>query len=146
MAEVHTERNKNGMPVFKFLENDNKAPFGYQHIDCHVIFYVNRDFTRKAQFHLGTFGRHTCIIYIFFCCIKRECQDCFTVAESNNFEVLVADIDSAYLNADCQEKVCTIAGPEFGRKTNCYHLRLVYGLEKLSVESTFCLFNDRLEC
>ena len=49
MTEVRRERNKNGMPEFKFLEHDKKATFGYQHSDCHVIFYVIRDFTRTAQ-------------------------------------------------------------------------------------------------
>ena len=38
-----------------------------------------------------------------------------TVAALNDLDVLVADIGNTYLNADCREKVCTIAGPEFGQ-------------------------------
>ena len=39
---------KNVMPAFMFLEQDKKVPIGYQHIDCHMIFDVKMDFTRKA--------------------------------------------------------------------------------------------------
>ena len=39
---------KNVMPAFTFLEQDDKVPIGYQHIDCHMIFDVKMDFTRKA--------------------------------------------------------------------------------------------------
>ena len=39
---------KNVMPAFMFLEQDEKVPIGYQHIDCHMIFDVKMDFTRKA--------------------------------------------------------------------------------------------------
>ena len=38
----------------------------------------------------------------------------FTVAALTNLVVLVADIGNTYLNANCREKVYTIAGPELG--------------------------------
>ena len=39
---------KNVIPAFTFLEQDEKVPIGYQHIDCHMIFDVKMDFTQKA--------------------------------------------------------------------------------------------------
>ena len=39
---------KNFMPAFTFLEQDEKVPIGYQHMDYHMIFDVKMDFTRKA--------------------------------------------------------------------------------------------------
>ena len=44
---------KNVMPAFTFLEQDEKVPIGYQHIDCHMIFDVKMDFTQKARFVAG---------------------------------------------------------------------------------------------
>ena len=48
---------KNVMPAFTFLERDEKVPIGYQHIDCHMIFDVKMDFTRKARFVAGDICR-----------------------------------------------------------------------------------------
>ena len=38
----------------------------------------------------------------------------FIRAELHNLKILVADFGNAYLNADCHDKVYTIAGSEFG--------------------------------
>ena len=35
-------------------------------------------------------------------------------AELNTLEIMVGDVSSAYIEAYTQEKVCFIAGPEFG--------------------------------
>ena len=40
----------------------------------------------------------------------------FMFAALNDLDVLAADVGNAYLNADCREKIWTIAGPEFGSK------------------------------
>ena len=37
-----------------------------------------------------------------------------TVAALNGLYLLDCDIQNAYLNAKCREKIWTIAGPEFG--------------------------------
>jgi Reverse transcriptase (RNA-dependent DNA polymerase) len=51
-------------------------------------------------------------------------------AELNNLEIMVGDVSSAYLEAYTQEKVCFVAGPEFGPLEG--HLlvivRALYGL------------------
>ena len=55
----------------------------------------------------------------------------FAVAALNKLDVLVADIGNAYLNADCREKVYTIAGPEFGSHAGKHIVitRALYGLK-----------------
>ena len=64
--------------------------------------------------------------------------------------MLVADIGNADLNADFQENVCTIAGPEFGSNAGKHIVitRALYGLKSsgaVYVESAFSKHNDRLE-
>ena len=38
----------------------------------------------------------------------------FMFAALYDLDILTADVGNAYLNADCREKIWTIAGPEFG--------------------------------
>jgi hypothetical protein len=40
---------KNVLPAFKFIDS-NVVPKFYKHIDCHMIFDVKMDLTRKARF------------------------------------------------------------------------------------------------
>jgi hypothetical protein len=43
---------RNVKPAFEFRD-DNKVPIGYKHIDCHMIFDVKLDLTRKARYVAG---------------------------------------------------------------------------------------------
>jgi len=43
----------NNRKAFKFLEDKESVPIGYQWIHCHMIFDVKMDFTRKARFVAG---------------------------------------------------------------------------------------------
>ena len=38
----------------------------------------------------------------------------FLIAALNDLDIMAADVQRAYLNAPCKEKVYTICGPEFG--------------------------------
>ena len=141
---------KNVMPVFTFLELDKKVPIGYQQIDCHMIFDVKMDFTWKAQFVAGGHMTETLALLTYSSVVSRESiRIAFTVAVLNDLDVLVADIGNAYLNADCREKVYTIAGPEFGSHAGKHIVitRALYGLKSsgaASVESVFSKHDDRL--
>ena len=106
---------KNVMPAFTFLEQDKKVPIGYQHIDCHMIFDVKMDITGKARFVAGEHMTEAPALLTHSSVVSFESvRIAFTVAALNDLDVLIADIGNAYLNADCHEKVYTIAGPEFG--------------------------------
>jgi hypothetical protein len=59
--------------------------------------------------------------------------------------VVVADVGNAYLNADCREKLWTIAGPEFGTDTGkvMFVKKALYGLKSLG--AAWCaLFSNSL--
>ena len=64
---------------------------------------------------------------------RESVRIAFTVAVLNDSDVLIADIGNAYLNADCREKVYTIAGPEFGSNAGKHIVitRALYGLKSL---------------
>ena len=81
---------------------------------------------------------------------RESVRIAFTVAALNDLDVLIADIGIAYLNADCREKVYTIAGSEFGSNAGKLIVitRALYGLKSSGaayVESTFSKHNDRLD-
>jgi hypothetical protein len=54
---------------------------------------------------------------------------CFTAL--NNLDILAADVGNPFLNADCREKIRTIAGPEFGSKAGTVMIieKALYGLK-----------------
>ena len=130
---------------------DTKVHIGYQHIDCHMISDVKMDFTQKAQFVAGGHMMEAPVLLTYSSMVSRDSvRIVFTVAVLNDLNVLVADIGHAYLNADCHEKVYTIAGPEFGSNAGKHIVitRALYGLKSSGaayVESTFSKHNDRLE-
>jgi hypothetical protein len=49
---IHKEMTNN-RKAFKFLEDGELIPIGYQWIHCHMIFDAKMDFTRKARFVAG---------------------------------------------------------------------------------------------
>ena len=55
----------------------------------------------------------------------------FLIAALNGLDVLTADIENAYINAPCKEKIWTIAGPEFGSDQGQVMLivQALYGLK-----------------
>ena len=75
------------------------------------------DFTRKARFVAG--GHVTdppeCLTYSSV--VSRETvRIVFLLAALNDLDICAADISNAYLNADCAERIYTVAGKEFGPK------------------------------
>ena len=68
-----------------------------------------------------------------------------TIAALNNLDVLACDIQNAYLNAQCHEKIWTRTGPEFGSESGCIMIveRALYGL-KLSCAAFRVLLAETL--
>jgi Reverse transcriptase (RNA-dependent DNA polymerase) len=60
----------------------------------------------------------------------RSKRTAIAAAELNELDIMVGDVSSAYLEAYTQEKVCFIAGPEFGplEGHNFVIVRVLYGL------------------
>ena len=105
---------KNVMPAFEFIEDDVVPKF-YKHIDCHMIFDVKMDLTRKARFVAGGHQTDTPKESTYSSVVTRDSvRIAFTIAALNDLQVLSADVQNAYLNAPTKEKVYTTAGIEFG--------------------------------
>ena len=100
--------------AFTFPE-DNKAPIGFQKIDCHMIFDVKMTLERKARYVAGGHQTEPPKDITFASVVSRDSiRVAFLVAALNDLDILSADISGAYLNANAAEKVYTIAGKEFG--------------------------------
>lgn len=103
------------LPAVKILEEDEKAPVGYQKIPCHVIFDVKMVFTRKGRFVAGGHVTDPPATQTYASVVSRESvRIAFLIAALNDLDVMSADIQGAYLNAPCKEKVFMICGHEFG--------------------------------
>jgi hypothetical protein len=105
---------KNVMPAFSFRDDDT-VPTGYKKIDCHMVFDIKIDLTRKARLVAGGHQTEVPKESVYSSVVSRDSvRIALTIASLNNLEVLAADVQNAYLNAPTKEKCYTIAGPEFG--------------------------------
>jgi hypothetical protein len=103
------------MPAFKFLEDGEEVPIGYQHILCHPIFDIKTHFERKCRFIAGGLTTSTPASLTYPSVVSRESvRIALTTDALNDLKVLPADVTGAYLNAPCREKVYSTAGKEFG--------------------------------
>ena len=122
---------KNVMPAFEFRDDD-KVPTGYKKIDCHMIFDVKIDLTRKARLVAGGHQTEVPKDSVYSSVVSRDSvRLALTLASLNGLSVLSADVQNAYLNAPTGEKCYTTAGPEFGPTNEgrpVLIVRALYGL------------------
>jgi len=91
------------------------ALVGYQRIRCHLVFDVKMDFTCKARFVAGGHITDPPEFSTYSSVVSRETvRIAFLLAALNGLAVCAADVGNTYLNADCAEKIYTVAGKEFG--------------------------------
>ena len=106
---------------------------GFQEIECHLIFDVKMDFTRKARFVAGGHMTETPVSICYSSVVSRDSvRLAFLVAALNDLDILSCDIGNAYLNAPCREKIWFKAGIECGKSLQGKVMRLVralYGLK-----------------
>jgi hypothetical protein len=80
-----------------------------------MIFDVKMDLTWKARFVAGCHLTETPTSITYSSVISRDSiRLAFVLATLNDLEIIACDIENAYLNAPCQEKIWFVAGPEFG--------------------------------
>jgi hypothetical protein len=112
--EAIAKEMKNVMPAFRFRDDDIVPP-GYTKIDCHMVFDIKVDLTRKARLVAGGHQTEVPKDSVYSSVVSRDSvRIAFMLAALNGLDVLAADIQNAYLNAPTKEKCYTIAGPEFG--------------------------------
>ena len=123
---------KNVLPAFEFCEEGELPPF-YKKIECHMIFDVKLvGLVWKARFVAGGHQTDPPADSVFSSVVSRDSVRLgFLVAALNDLDILAADVQNAYLNADTKEKVYTVAGLEFGKyKGKCAKIvRALYGLK-----------------
>jgi len=97
-----------------------------------MIFDIKMDFTRKARFVAGCHTTETPASTTYSSVVSRDSVHiAFMFAALNDLDILAADVGNAYLNADCREKIWTIADPEFGSKVGTVMIieKALYGLK-----------------
>jgi hypothetical protein len=133
---------RNNALAFKFDPNDN-VPIGYKMIKCHMIFDIKMvGLVRKARFVAGGHLTDPPQDSVFSSVVTRESvRIMFLIAALNDLDILGADIQNAYLQAETKEKVWFKAGPEFGSNQGrpCLIVRALYGLK-----SSGARFRDHL--
>jgi Reverse transcriptase (RNA-dependent DNA polymerase) len=103
------------LPAVKILDEGVGAPVGYQEMPCHMVFDVKVDFTRKARYVGGGHVTKPPSTHTYASVVSRESvRIAFLYAALNDLNIMSADIQGAYLNAPCKERVYTQCGPEFG--------------------------------
>lgn len=92
-----------------------RVPNGYQQIRMSWVFDVKQSGKRKARFVAGGHltdppkdSTYSSVVSL------RSMRIVTFLAEHNDLNLLALDIGNAYLEAYTKEKVCFIAGPEFG--------------------------------
>ena len=94
---------------------------GYQEIGCHTVFDVKMDFTCKAQFVAGghTTKAPASMTYssVVYC---ESVRLGFLIAALNDVDLLSCDLENAYLNAPCKEKIWFEGGLEAENALACW--------------------------
>jgi Reverse transcriptase (RNA-dependent DNA polymerase) len=127
----------NIIPALKILKLDEKPPVGSKLIPCHIVFDVKMDFTQKAQFVAGGHVTDPPSSQTYVSVISRDSvQIAFLIAALNDLDILTVDVQGAYLNAPCRERVHTICGDEFGREYKgriAVIVKALYGLKTSAI-------------
>ena len=113
-------------------------PVGHNEINFHLVFGVKIDFTLKACYVAGVhFIDPPYNVPTYASVISHELvRIIFLIADLYDIEVVPADISNAFLNAQCAEKVCFKAGPEFNSREGLWVIIVcMYGLK--SAEAPF---------
>jgi hypothetical protein len=126
------------LPAVKMLDKGAQPPFGFQQIQCHIVFDTRIDFTRKAQFVAGGHVTSPPVTQTYASVVSRESVwiAFLLVALNNNMEVLLTAIQVAYLIAPCHE----ICGMEFGVEhvgKVVVIIKALYGLKTTLGETIF---------
>ena len=114
---------RNVRPAFDVFEGTkDQLPVGYQFMKCHIIFNIKfrENFHHKARLVAGGHTTETPATLTYSSVVSRDAVRIALVpAALNDLQVMLCDIQNAYLMADCREKIWTYPGPEFGLEQGC---------------------------
>jgi len=119
--------------AFRFLDENLPPPVGHTRINCHIIFDVKMDLTRKARFVAGGHMTDPPTSMTYASVVSRDSvRIAFLLAALNDCNILSGDIGNAYLNAFTTEKIYYRAGLEWGEAMKgrvIVIVRALYGLK-----------------
>ena len=127
--DIAKERS-NSRVAFDPLDEGEPPPPGYKPIGCHLIFEVKPDLCWKARYVAEGYRSKPPTAMSYASVVGRgSVRIGFLLATLNNLDVLAGDIQNAFLNAPCAEKVYFIGGPEWGALTGrvIVIVRALYG-------------------
>ena len=105
---------------------------GYQEIGCHVVFDVKMTFDRKCRFVAGGHTTEAPASMTYSSVVSRDSVRLgFLLAALNGVDMLACDLENAYLNAPCREKIWFEGGRECGEDQGKVLVvtRALYGLK-----------------
>ena len=107
---IEKEMKNDVMPAFEFCDDD-KVPVCYKKVQCHMVFYVKiGDLTRKARFCANGNKTDPPKGSTFSTLVSRDLVRLFfLLAGLNDLNIMLADIQNAYLSAPVKERLYTIA-------------------------------------
>ena len=111
-----------------------KVKPGYTFCSTHMIFDIKMDgkFTRKARLVADGHKTDAPSSITYSSVVSRESvRLALLIASLNDLDISCCDIGNAYLNADCREKLWTVAGKEFGSDKGSVMIiaKALYGLK-----------------
>ena len=110
-----------------------------QEIGCHLIFYVKMDFTWKAWFVAGGHTTEAPSSITYSSVVSKDSVWLsFTITSVNGVNVMSCNLENAYLNAMCREKIWFEGGTKCGEDKGkmLIVVREFYGLK--STGSSLC--------
>ena len=121
-------------PAFEVHDGEERDLVGFTKITGHIIFMVKlgENFRRKARYVADGHKTDPPSTLTYASAVSRDSVRLFfLIAALNGLDVASCDIEGAYLNADCREKVFIIAGPEFGSEQGSIMVvrKALYGLK-----------------
>jgi hypothetical protein len=123
---------KHGVTPQQIRDGKSNALVGYQEIKGHMVFDIKMDFTRKARFVADGNLTETPASMTYSSVVSRDSvRILFTIAALNELDIFACDVNNAYLNAPCREKIWFEGGPECGedRGKVLVVVRALYGLK-----------------
>jgi hypothetical protein len=92
-----------------------KDMIGFQEIGYHIVFDIKMEFTKKARFCAGEHTTDTLVVMTYPSVVSRDSvQIGFMLAALKGLDVMACDLENAYLNAPCIEKIWFKGGLECG--------------------------------
>ena len=119
-------------PAFKKLESGYIVLFGYQRVNCHMIFGVkSEDFRCKARLVTGGHVTEPPATITYASVVSRETVGiALTLSTLNDLPVKLSDIQNACITEPIAEKIWTVLSQEFGEDAGrkAIVVKALYGL------------------